>query len=198
VTRPPKPLTRDRILAAALDILDREGLEALSMRRIGEAVGVEAMSLYNHVPNKSALLDGIQEVMLGLVERAPKGVDWRGLARHQARSLHHVLRKHPNAIALFARPAGTTAVFARLEDYLGVLIAAGFAPLEALNVVQIVMAFVVGHALFAASAHEGGALPSGKNVEAVARELGTYDADEELELGLDALLRGLSPKGKKR
>ena len=191
MTRPSKPLSRERILQAALDILDREGLEALSMRRLGEALGVEAMSLYNHVPNKSALLDGIQEQLLGMVARAPKHLDWKGFARHQARELHRVLRAHPNAIALFARPAGTGAVFTRLEEYLGVLIAAGFKPIDALHVIQIVMSFVVGHALFATSFSEGAELPESKNVQKVALELDLYDADEELEMGLDALLAGL-------
>lgn len=199
MTRPQKPLSRDRILEAALDLLDREGLEALSMRRIGDALGVEAMSLYNHVPNKAALLDGIQERLLGMVARAPRRLDWKGFARHQARELHRVLRAHPNAISLFARPAGTGAVFARLEEYLSVLIDAGFKPLDALHVIQIVMSFVVGHALFAASFSEGPELPATKNVQAVAMELELYDTDEELQMGLEALLAGLPVKtGKSR
>src|SRR5262252_4365394 len=143
-----QPLSRERILEAALEIVDREGLAALSMRRLGDALGVEAMSLYNHVPNKAALLDGIQGRILGLVEAPPQTRDWRAFARHQARALHRMLCAHAHAIALFARPAGTTAVFTRLDTYLGVLRDAGFAPLEALYVVQILLSFVVGHAMW--------------------------------------------------
>ena len=190
-----EPLSRERILEAALDILDREGLAALSMRRLGESLGVEAMSLYNHVPNKAALLDGIQERILGRVEAPPKARDWRAFARHQARALHRALCAHPNAISLFARPAGTAAVFSRLDTYLGVLKKAGFAPLEALYVVQIVLSFVVGHAMWTVgAAHPSHALPAGKVVEETARYVHLYDPEDELEMGLDALLRGLRPK----
>jgi AcrR family transcriptional regulator len=193
-----QPLSRERILEAALEILDREGLAALSMRRLGEALGVEAMSLYNHVPSKAALLDGIQERILGLVEPPPKTRDWRVFAGHQARALHRALLAHANAIALFARPAGTAAVFARLDSYLAVLRNAGFAPLEALYVVQIVLSFVVGHALWTVgAAGPSSALPAGKSVEETASQLHLYDPEDELEMGLDALLRGLRPEKKR-
>jgi AcrR family transcriptional regulator len=190
-----QPLSRERILEAALDILDREGLEALSMRRLGDALGVEAMSLYNHVPNKAALLDGIQERILGLVEASPETRDWRAFARHQGVALHRALCAHPNAVTLFARPAGTTAVFSRLDTYLGVLRHAGFAPLDALYVVQIVLSFVVGHAMWTVGAADPSrAAPAGKKVEETARHLHLYDPEDELEMGLEALLRGLRPK----
>jgi AcrR family transcriptional regulator len=190
-----QPLSRERILEAALDVVDREGLDGLSMRRLGDALGVEAMSLYNHVPNKAALLDGIQERILGLVEAPQPTRDWRGFARHQAAALHRTLCAHPNAIGLFARPAGTSAAFSRLDAYLGVLKNAGFAPLEALYVVQIVLSFVVGHAMWTVGAAEPShAMPAGKNVAATARQLYLYDPNDELEMGLDALLRGLRPK----
>src|ERR671912_371954 len=67
-----QPLSRQRILEAAVRFVDREGLEALSMRKLGSELGVEAMSLYNHVPNKGALLDGMVEVLLGELEVPPE------------------------------------------------------------------------------------------------------------------------------
>jgi AcrR family transcriptional regulator len=172
-----EPLTRDRVLEAALALLDRDGLDALSMRRLGEALGVEAMSLYNHVPNKAALLDGLHERILALVEPPPRTNDWQLYARHQARALHQTLCAHPGAITLFAtRPARTPASLARFEQYLAMLVAAGFTPDHAVHVVQIVMAFVVGHAMWTVSTTE----PDDRD-----------DASAELELGLDAFLRGL-------
>ena len=71
-----RPLSRRRVLEAAVRFADREGLEALSMRRLGAELGVEAMSLYNHVPNKDALLDGMVEVLLGELEVPPEKGDW--------------------------------------------------------------------------------------------------------------------------
>jgi AcrR family transcriptional regulator len=175
-----KPLSRERILDVALSIVDKEGLDALSMRRLGDALGVEAMSLYNHVPNKQALLDGIHERILSSVEAPPRTDDWKVYARHQARSLHKTLCAHPNAVVLFAtRPAGTTESYARLDAYLEMLRAAGFMPTESRSVIQIVLAFVVGLSMWT---------------------VGTADpSDRELEIGLDALLTGLeSLRGKRK
>jgi AcrR family transcriptional regulator len=197
------PLSRERILDAALELLDGEGMAALSMRRLGAQLGVEAMSLYNHVPNKAALLDGIHERILAKVERPPAGAaaDWQAYARHQARALHRTLKAHPNAISLFAtRPAATPSSLARLEQYLGVLRQAGFETLEALNVVQIFSAFVVGHAMWTLgmTSPDG---PSGIVVETdspllheTAKVLHRYSPERELDMGIDALLIGLAPR----
>ena len=103
-----KPLTREAILDAAIVILDRDGMAGLSMRKLGAAVGVEAMSLYNHVPNKEALLDGIHERILLSLETPAHARTWQAFVRHQALALHRALLAHPNAIPLFAtRPAAT-------------------------------------------------------------------------------------------
>jgi TetR/AcrR family transcriptional regulator, tetracycline repressor protein len=180
VVKRAEPLSRERILEAALAILDRDGLDALTMRKLGDALGVEAMSLYNHVPNKNALLDGIHERILARVPAVPpRARDWKSFARHAARSLHATLCAHPNAIALFAtRPAATTASFARLEQYLTVLRDAGFSALQAMRVVQIILAYVVGHALWTVGTADDG-LPDA-------------ESQQEFEMGLDALLRGLA------
>src|SRR5262245_4902557 len=125
-----KPLTRDAILDAAIELLDRDGMTGLSMRRLGTAVGVEAMSLYHHIPNKEALLDGIHERILLTLDAPPHARTWQAFVRHQALALHRALLAHPNAIPLFAtRPAATTASVQRLERYLEVLSRAGFKPI---------------------------------------------------------------------
>ena len=199
-----EPLSRDRILATALAIIDAEGLEALSMRRVGTELGVEAMSLYNHVPNKAALLDGLHERILEEMDRPRSTSSWRDHARHQARALRKVLCAHPRAVTLFAtRPATTEAALARLEAHLAVLRAGGFGVLEALHVVQCVAAFVVGHTLAtvaprgddvgapAYASLDGDVFP---NVRAVASMLGRYHPAREFERGLDALLDGFAPR----
>lgn len=94
------PLTRERVLRAAVDLADDGGIEALSMRRIGQALGVEAMSLYNHVANKDDILDGIVDLVWGEVEPPPDGVEWRRALRRHAISTHEVLLQHPWACNL--------------------------------------------------------------------------------------------------
>ncbi len=186
-----KALTREAILDAAIEILDRDGMSGLSMRKLGTAVGVEAMSLYNHVPNKDALLDGIHERILLSLETSHART-WQAFVRHQALALHRALMAHPNAIPLFAtRPASTAASTDRLVRYLEVLADAGFRPMDALSIVQLVAQLVVGHAMWTTGldavflAKE--APPAPKHV---ARVLEKWDPDRELELGIDALIHG--------
>lgn len=188
-----QPLTRDAILDAAVALLDRHGLAGLSMRRLGAALGVEAMSLYHHVPNKDSLLDGIHERILLSLEAPPATRSWQAFARHQAYALHHALLSHPHAIPLFAsRPAATPAAVARLDDYLAVLMGAGFAPLDALSVVQLVSQLVVGHAMWATSTIVTGLPePVPAHVEQLAKVIDDWDADRELAVGIEALLHGL-------
>jgi TetR/AcrR family transcriptional regulator, tetracycline repressor protein len=196
------PLTREVILSAAEKLIDAEGLAALSMRRVGEALGVEAMSLYNHVPSKAALLDGVYERIVERVEPAPKARTWTDHVFHRGRAFRSELVAHPNAIPLFAsRPATTHASLLRLDRDLAALREGGLEPLEALTVIQLVFSFVVGHALWSlaprpAEEHESPHYASldprkFKNVRAVASMLGRYDAETEFEAGLVALLDGL-------
>jgi TetR/AcrR family transcriptional regulator, tetracycline repressor protein len=171
-----KALTREAILDAAIEILDRDGLAALSMRRLGTAVGVEAMSLYHHVPNKEALLDGIHERVLLSLEPPRHARTWQAFVRHQAHALHRALRAHPNALPLFAtRPAATPAAVDRLEHYLAVLARAGFAPDDALSIIQLVAQLVVGHVMWTTGV-----------------EIVDHDHDRELALGIEALLHGFA------
>jgi AcrR family transcriptional regulator len=187
-----RPLTREAILDAAVELLDRDGMDKLSMRRLGAALGVEAMSLYNHIPSKAALLDGIHERILLSLDAPGHTRTWQAYARHQALALHRALLAHPNAIPLFAtRPAATPAAIERLDRYLEILLGAGFKPLDALSIVQLVAQLVVGHAMWTTSVDialiDDSAPPHVKQVE---RVLEKWNPDRELELGIDALLRG--------
>ena len=93
------PLSRERVLRAAVALADERGLEALSMRRLGQELGVEAMSLYNHVANKDDLLNGITGLVLGEIE-LPSDGDWKDALRRHAISAHDVLFSHPWACNL--------------------------------------------------------------------------------------------------
>ncbi len=92
-----QPLTRDRVVAAAISLADHAGLGALSMRRLARELGVEAMSLYNHVTSKDDLLDGMVDAVVGeiAVPEPEPGEDWRLAMRRRAGSAHAVLRRHP-------------------------------------------------------------------------------------------------------
>ena len=163
------------------------------MRSLGAALGVEAMSLYNHVPSKAALLDGIHERILLSLDPPGNVRTWQAFARHQAHALHRALLAHPHAISLFAsRPAATPAAIEQLDRYLEVLLRAGFKPLDALSVVQLVLQLVVGHAMWTTGV-EIFAVPdetAPTHVKQVERVLEKWNPDRELELGIDALLHG--------
>src|SRR5947208_10215112 len=97
-----EPLTRDRIVDTALRVMDDEGLETVTMRRVGRELGVEAMSLYNHVKGKEDLLDAITERVMGTFRLPAQADDWREDARRAAQEWRRVLRLHPNVMRLMA------------------------------------------------------------------------------------------------
>ncbi len=101
---PRMPLSRERVLRAAIALADESGIEALSMRRLGQELGVEAMSLYNHVANKDDLLAGIVDLVLSEMEPPSIGGDWKAALRESAISAHDVLRHHPWACSLAMSP----------------------------------------------------------------------------------------------
>jgi AcrR family transcriptional regulator len=90
-----EPVTRERALTAAVAIADAEGIAALTMRRLAQQLGVEAMSLYHHVANKDDVLDGITDLVVGEIQVPPSGTDWRTAMRDRAISAHEVLLAHP-------------------------------------------------------------------------------------------------------
>jgi AcrR family transcriptional regulator len=124
---PRQPLSRDAILDVALDLVDEAGLEGLSMRAIGNRLGVQAMSLYNHVANKAALLDGLHERLILSVELSLDGLDWVEAFRASARAYRRVAIAHPQAFVLLAtRPLTTAAEVRHIAPALHALRRAGF------------------------------------------------------------------------
>jgi AcrR family transcriptional regulator len=121
------PLTRDRVLRVALRLADREGIEAVSMRKLGQAVGVEAMSLYKHVADKEAILDGLADLVMAEVELPPDELEWRPALRQIAFSAHEALLRHPWAAAVLdSRLHPGPARLRYLDTVVGVLRRAGF------------------------------------------------------------------------
>jgi AcrR family transcriptional regulator len=126
-----KPLNKERILEAAIRLADESGIEALTMRKLARELGVEAMSLYNHVPNKSALVDAMADAVMGEIE-LPDTADWRAAIRECAVSAHDALLRHPWAppyvMAPTTEPTVATPRLQYMEWLMRRLRDAGFSP----------------------------------------------------------------------
>src|SRR3954462_10678412 len=121
------PLSRARVLAAALELADRSGVETLTMRRLGEELGFEAMSLYQHVANKDDVLDGLIDLVLGETEPPTGAGDWDTAVRRSAISVHDALQRHPWATSLLMTPSRVRPARVQFMDsLLGRLREAGF------------------------------------------------------------------------
>lgn len=122
-----KPLSRERVLRAAVRIADKDGIESLSMRKLAQSLGVEAMSLYNHVAKKEDVLDGVVEIVAAKIDLPEIGKDWRMAMRQRAISAHEVLLRHPWAAMLFLSRVNVGPVMLRYVDAtIGCLHEAGF------------------------------------------------------------------------
>lgn len=141
-------LTREAILRAAVRLTDRDGLAALSMRRLGAELGVEAMALYHHVPNKDALLDGmIEEVATEVPVPRFRAAGWRSGMRRYALALLDAVAAHPDLVPLaLYRPAVTPRNLQTTEALLASLHRAGFEPRQALDLVYALNGLVLVHA----------------------------------------------------
>jgi AcrR family transcriptional regulator len=112
------PLSRERVLRAAVALADEHGIEALSMRRLGRQLGVEAMSLYNHVANKDEILDGIIDVVAGEIDLPSDRDDWKAAIRQSAISTRDVLLRHPWACSLWMTRQGDGSARVRRGDWM--------------------------------------------------------------------------------
>lgn len=122
-----EPLSRERILDAAMDLADREGLGALTMRRLGQQLGVEAMSLYKHVTDKDDILDGLADRIAAGFEVPSRDIGWRQALRRSAISAHDLLRRHPWASTVLESRMNLGPARLRYVDaVIGVMAAAGF------------------------------------------------------------------------
>ena len=207
-------ITRDAVLAAALQIIDRDGADALSMRRLARALDRDPMILYRHAPGKAALLNGVTETVLARLQVDSADPDWAGQLRQVARRFRALALAHPHVVPLIVtrplatplglRPLGT---LRPLEDILALLTRAGFSGPDALHIYRALFGFLHGHILdelqeLTVSPDETDdllrlglhRLPTGDFplLRDLAPVLGGYDGAAELERGLDILLTGLT------
>lgn len=207
-------ITRELVLITALELIDRDGIDALSMRRLAAALDRDPMVLYRHAPGKAALLDGVVEVVLAQLSVDPADPDWASQLRAVARDYRALALAHPHVVPLLVtrplatplalRPRGT---LRPLEDLLGLLTRAGFSGADALHIYRAFFGFLNGHVLNELQELVDNAdetddllrlglhrLPIGEFplLRSLAHALAAYDGAAELESGLDILLTGLA------
>ena len=142
------PLSESRVLAAAVEIADREGIDAVTMRRLAEALDVHPTSIYNHLASKDAILDGIGEALLAEANIPADVEDWRDWTRMFAYRIRDIVRAHPGAYLIFTRrPAQGPIATATAEGALDAFRRAGFSALDAANALRGVNLTVYGLAL---------------------------------------------------
>ena len=206
-------LDRNRVLKAALDLVDTDGLDALTMRALGRKLGRDPMALYRYTSNRSALLDGLVELVLGQLVIPADSEDWKGQLRRTAHDFRSLALAHPHVIPLLIsrplstplglRPLGT---LRPLEQFLELLIGAGFSPVDTLHTYRIFFGFLYGHInaerlelvddpqeaehLVNLGLHR---LPPEEfqNIRSLRGALARYDGAAELDHGLDIILTGL-------
>ncbi|KAA8880050.1 TetR family transcriptional regulator [Nocardia colli] len=208
------PVTRAAVLDAALEIVDGDGVDGLSMRRLADAVGRDPMVIYRHVPNKAAVLDGVAEIVFAQLSVDATDADWQRQLRAVARDFRGLALAHPKVVPLLVtRPLATplgmrpTSVVRPLEDILALLTRAGFAGADALHIYRALFGFLYGHVLnelqeiverpeetdevLRLGLHR---LPIAEFplLRELAPVLAAYDGAAELERGLDILLSGLT------
>lgn len=210
-------LSRERVLAAAVALADREGLAAVTMRRLAAGVGVEAMSLYYHLPGKAALFDGLVERVIDEIDAAiavlPKTRGWQAAVRQRCLASRTVMLRHPWAPDLIAsRPGIPSRILLHYEAILATMVEAGFSYQLAHKAMHAIGSMALGFVQELFRAAPGGSDPAADDQQAalpaaalphltamVASEihanggetLGWCDSQEEFEFTLDLLLDGL-------
>lgn len=203
------PLTRERVVAAGIELADRDGLESISMRRLAQELGVEAMSLYTHVRNKDDLLDGMVDAVIGQIPTNAEDGDWKTSLRRLALAARGVVLTHPWAPRpIESRTNPGPAALYYINTVLGILREGGFTVAQAHHALHILGSRLLGFTqdLFDDSgdvdpetaaglvAELGATLPHVVEMAlAVTHQgaLGPCDDDMEFEFGLDFILDSL-------
>jgi AcrR family transcriptional regulator len=142
------PLNRERVLRAAVALADKGGFESLTMRKLAKELGVEAMSLYNHVANKDDLLDGMVDLVFAEIELPPSAGDWKAAMRARAVSTREALNRHRWAIGLMeGRSSHGPANLSLHNAVLGCLRAAGFSLEMTVHAYSVQDSYIYGFAL---------------------------------------------------
>jgi AcrR family transcriptional regulator len=207
---PRLPLTRERVLAAAVALADRGGIGSLSMRKLAQELGVEAMSLYHHVANKDDILDGLVDVVFGEIDLPSGDEGWKAAMRRRAISAREALRRHPWATGLMdSRPTPGAANLRHHDAVLGVLRGAGFSVELAAHAYSLLDSYIYGFALQEASLPFHTSEEATQVAQAIMAEFPAseyphlteiavdhvlqpgYDYGDEYLFGLDLILDGL-------
>src|SRR4051812_45187877 len=147
--QPRLPLTRGRILAAALDLADEAGVRSITMRKLGDTLGFEAMSLYNYVSSKDDVLDGLVDLVLAETEPISPTGDWAAAIRSSAVSVHEALRRHGWASALLLSPERIRPARLRyMDSLLGRLREAGFSAETTYTAYHVLDGHIFGFSLW--------------------------------------------------
>ena len=147
-TEPRVPLSRARALSAAVALADAEGLESLTMRKLAQELGVEAMSLYHHVKNKTDILDGMVEMVFAEIELPSYSTDWKSAMLHRGNSLRTVLTRHQWAISIMeSRTSPGPATLRHLDAMIGCCRNAGFSIVMAAHAISLIDSYIYGFVL---------------------------------------------------
>jgi AcrR family transcriptional regulator len=203
-------LARERVLVAAVDLADKGGVGSLSMRKLGKQLGVEAMSLYNHVANKDDLLDAMVDVVFGEIGLPPTEADWKTAMRQRALAARDALARHPWAIGLMeSRHRPGPATLRHHDAVLGCLREAGFSVAMAAHAYSVLDSYIYGFALQQASLPFKTAEEAVEMADSMLQQLPAdayphlaeltvqhvlrpgYDYADEFGFGLDLIINGL-------
>jgi AcrR family transcriptional regulator len=209
-SQPRVPLSRERVLNTALKLADQGGLESLSMRKLGQELGVEAMAVYYHFANKDEVLDGIVDLVFGEIDLPVAGADWKTAMRQRAISLRDVLARHRWAIGMMESRRNPGPANLRHHDaVIGNLRAAGFDMEIVAHAYSLLDGYIYGFALTKMNLPFDNAddvaelaqdmlepFPPGEypNLADFITEHAMkpgYDFGDEFEYGLDVILDGL-------
>ena len=208
VERPTRPALNPRhIVGTALAMIDREGVDGFSMRKLGSALEADPMAVYHYFPNKAALFDAIVEAIYTEIDTSGEApAAWDGAIAAYIYAARTAMRSHPGALALLAtRPVNTAPVFALVEVVAARCVRAGASPIEALAMVNCLATYTVGHLLADVGAPVGGpeapppdpatldasAIPTLVAAMAAGWE---FDADAVFDVGLRAMIAGFGSR----
>lgn len=172
----PAVISREKILSVALRIADEQGLQRLTMRRLGAELGVDPMAVYHHVADKAALFDGLIERVFSEVKLPPRTGRWDHDLRAVARAARTTFLAHGETVALLGtRPPITQAAFELVEAITAILLDAGFSEQQAADGFDCLGRLVIGHTLAEAGRPPGGEVSGGEDEHASAQQ--TLPAD---------------------
>ncbi len=187
-----EPLTQDRIAKTSLELIDDIGLEDFSTRRLGAALGCEAMAIYNHFASKDALLDAVVDKLIKDVNVPPKGLGWEERVRGFAHSYRALAHAHPKAFPLLATRRFRTRARNLVEQIIGALLEEGFSPEPAASLFRILANYCNGAILDELSGSFPGANDDHPNIKRVQTFLSPEHYDAIYERGLTLIIKGFS------